>query len=355
MLSMSLASPMRKPSREPCRICGEALIFSWPPAMTMSASPHLIACAARCVALSPLPHTLPIVMPGTLSGNPARMSACRAGFWPTPAVSTCPMITSEICSGCTLDRASSARMIWAPNSAAGTLPMAPLNLPTPDRTAAVMTTSFMCSSSVRNCEFCPRPPSSGPVLLLQHVRSRRFGNGREAGARASQRRWGHPRTARVLRKPMLPDRPPQAGLRTCRIEPLLRRERFGGFHPGAHAVAPPRMTGAADDAGIVAARCQQKRKVGRARQRARLIDRLPRCNVIGLRADDEHRHADRREIDAPAFRPELAACQRVVEIELAQIFGVHAARHARAVRVPGHQIVGRHPLAAKVGIDGRRP
>jgi hypothetical protein len=45
---------------------------------------------------SPLPQTSPIVMPGTLSGNPARINACRAGFWPTPAVSTCPMITWEI-------------------------------------------------------------------------------------------------------------------------------------------------------------------------------------------------------------------------------------------------------------------
>src|ERR1700722_14165017 len=148
MLSMSLASPMRKPSREPCRTCGDALMFSWPPAMTMSASPHLIACAARCVALSPLPQTLPIVMPGTLSGRPARMSACRAGVWPTPAVSTCPKITSEICSGCSWERTSSARMIWAPKSAAGTLPIAPLNFPTADRTAAVMTISFMCLYSV---------------------------------------------------------------------------------------------------------------------------------------------------------------------------------------------------------------
>src|SRR6202011_5532524 len=34
-----------------------------------------------------------------------------------------------------------------PRSAAGTLPIAPLNLPTAERTAAVMTTSFMCSPS----------------------------------------------------------------------------------------------------------------------------------------------------------------------------------------------------------------
>jgi hypothetical protein len=48
------------------------------------------------LAFSPLPQTLPMVMPGMLWGNPARIDACRAGFWPAPAVSTCPMITSEI-------------------------------------------------------------------------------------------------------------------------------------------------------------------------------------------------------------------------------------------------------------------
>ena len=70
MLSTSFASPMRKPSREPVSTCGDALMFSWPPAMMISASPHLIACAARCVALRPLPQTLPMVIAGTMSGKP---------------------------------------------------------------------------------------------------------------------------------------------------------------------------------------------------------------------------------------------------------------------------------------------
>src|SRR5450759_3142452 len=43
MVSTSLASPMRKPSREPASTCGEMLMFSWPPAMIISASPALIA------------------------------------------------------------------------------------------------------------------------------------------------------------------------------------------------------------------------------------------------------------------------------------------------------------------------
>ena len=99
MLSTSLASPMRKPSREPASTCDEMLMFSCPPAMMMSASPALIACAARCVALSPEPHTLLMVIAGTMSGRPARIAAWRAAFWPTPAVSTWPRMTSEICSG----------------------------------------------------------------------------------------------------------------------------------------------------------------------------------------------------------------------------------------------------------------
>jgi hypothetical protein len=53
-------------------------------------------------------------------------------------------------------------------------------------------------------------------------------------------------------------------------------------------MAPPRVNRAADDAGIVAARCQQKGIVGGTRQAARLVDRLPRRDVIGFRADDEH-------------------------------------------------------------------
>src|SRR5271165_446003 len=146
MLSMSLASPMRNPSREPCSTWDEALMFSWPPAMMMSASPHLMACAAKCTAFRPLPHTFPIVISGTLSGIPERMSAWRAGFWPTPAVRTCPRMTSETCAGLTPVRASNALMIWAPRSAAGTLAIDPPNFPTAERSAAVMTTSFIAIS-----------------------------------------------------------------------------------------------------------------------------------------------------------------------------------------------------------------
>ena len=50
-------------------------MFSCPPAITISASPALMAWAARCVAFSPEPHTLLIVMAGIMSGSPALISA----------------------------------------------------------------------------------------------------------------------------------------------------------------------------------------------------------------------------------------------------------------------------------------
>ena len=65
IVSMSFASPMRKPSREPSSTCGDALMFSWPPAITMSASPHCTACAASMTAFRPEPQTLLMVIAGT--------------------------------------------------------------------------------------------------------------------------------------------------------------------------------------------------------------------------------------------------------------------------------------------------
>ena len=86
------------------------LMLSWPPATTISASPALIACAARCVAFSPEPQTLLMVIAGIMSGSPARIDAWRAPFMPMPAVSTCPRITSDTCPGSSPVLASSARI-----------------------------------------------------------------------------------------------------------------------------------------------------------------------------------------------------------------------------------------------------
>ena len=56
---------MRWPSRLPSSTCGLALMFSWPPAMTISLSPSRIACAASITALRPEPQTLLMVIAGT--------------------------------------------------------------------------------------------------------------------------------------------------------------------------------------------------------------------------------------------------------------------------------------------------
>ncbi len=118
-------------------------MFSWPPATTISASPFAIDCAASITAFSPDPQTTLIVIAGTETGMPALISAWRAGFWPEPAVSTWPMITSETWSGDSFARSSTPLMTWAPSSGAGILPIVPPNLPTAVRAAATMTMSSM--------------------------------------------------------------------------------------------------------------------------------------------------------------------------------------------------------------------
>src|SRR5512137_215015 len=106
-----------------------------------------MACAASMTAFRPEPHTLLIVMAGTVTGSPALITACRAGFWPTPAVSTWPMITSSTWSGFTPARASTSLMTIAPSSDAGILASEPPNLPMAVRAAATMTALDIVFSS----------------------------------------------------------------------------------------------------------------------------------------------------------------------------------------------------------------
>lgn len=141
IVSTSFQSPMRWPSREPGSTCGARLMLSWPPAMMMSESPSRIACAASITAFRPEPQTLLIVNAGTVTGRPALMTAWRAGFWPTPAVSTWPRMTSLIWSGCRPLLRSSSWMTIAPSSLAGVFDSVPPNLPIGVRVAATMTMS----------------------------------------------------------------------------------------------------------------------------------------------------------------------------------------------------------------------
>ena len=76
---------------------------------------------------------------GASTGMPAPIEACRAGFWPAPAVRIWPMMTSDTSPGSTRARSSAALMATLPSSCAGRLASAPLNEPTGVRAALAMT------------------------------------------------------------------------------------------------------------------------------------------------------------------------------------------------------------------------
>ena len=80
-------------------------------------------------------------------GTPAAIAACRAGFWPVSAVSTCPMMTSSTSSPATFERSSAASMATLPRLEAGTVAKAPLKAPIGVRAALAIITSVMEESS----------------------------------------------------------------------------------------------------------------------------------------------------------------------------------------------------------------
>ncbi|MCY1219054.1 hypothetical protein D9M72_310120 [compost metagenome] len=80
MVSTSFQSPMRWPLRELGSTCGAMLMFSWPPAITISLSPVATACAASITAFRPEPHTALMVSAGVSLVPPPLSQAWRAGF-----------------------------------------------------------------------------------------------------------------------------------------------------------------------------------------------------------------------------------------------------------------------------------
>ena len=66
------------------------------------------------------PQTLLTVVAPTAGDRPAPIAACRATFWPRPAPSTLPKITSSTCSGGTFARSMAALMAVLPKAGAGT-------------------------------------------------------------------------------------------------------------------------------------------------------------------------------------------------------------------------------------------
>src|SRR5438477_2645625 len=93
-------------------------IDSMPPATTTWWSPARIIWSAISTARIDDAQTLLIVSEPTSIGSPAPIDACRAGAWPAPPCSTCPMITYSTSSFWTPARSSAARITIAPSSVA---------------------------------------------------------------------------------------------------------------------------------------------------------------------------------------------------------------------------------------------
>ena len=130
------------------------LIFSIPPATTISASPHIIACAPNITDFIPEAHTLFIVVQATSLDKPAKIAACLAGACPTPACTTLPIYTSFTKAGSRFILFNAPLMAIAPNCGAGTLDNAPIKLPIGVRTADTITTFFIFEIFLNySCEF----------------------------------------------------------------------------------------------------------------------------------------------------------------------------------------------------------
>ncbi len=140
-----------------------------------------------------------------------------------------------------------------------------------------------------------------------------------------------------------------------RLHPILRCQMRLGKPARANAVVALGMDRAGHDPCVVAAGGQQEGEVVRADEVVHLVDRLPRRDVIGLGAHDEHRHADVRQPDQLAADRKAVRRELVVEVEPIQILRMHPPRHARAVGIPGHQVDHSIALALEVLVDDGLP
>ena len=113
---------------------------STPAAMTMSYAPAITPWAAKWTDCCDDPHCRSIVVPGTVSGQPAPSTALRPMFRPwLPTCMTQPMITSSTSAGSRSLRSTSAFSTSAARSAGCQPESFPLRLPPAVRTASTMT------------------------------------------------------------------------------------------------------------------------------------------------------------------------------------------------------------------------
>ena len=139
-------------------------MHSCPPAMTISAVPFSMLCAASCTAFRPDPQTRLTVIALIVTGSPACSAVWRAGFCPHPAVSTCPIMTSSTASADTLLCDSSAFTTMAPSCTALCVAISPIKRPVGVRNAATITASFFICLHTR-ISGTTSGTRSGPAVL----------------------------------------------------------------------------------------------------------------------------------------------------------------------------------------------
>src|SRR5712671_4827288 len=122
-------------------------MLSMPPATTISESPVWIPWAARATAFKPDPQTLLMVSAATSGRRPPPSAACRAGFCPSPADTTLPMMTSSTLDGARPARSHAARMTRLPSCGAVKGFNVPWNFPMGVRTALRITGCFIGASA----------------------------------------------------------------------------------------------------------------------------------------------------------------------------------------------------------------
>src|SRR5580698_1463077 len=177
------------------------------------------------------------------------------------------------------------------------------------------------------------------VLSLQHVFTRPIAENVVTFCWISQTWRRRILRPGMRREPFLPPGPPGTLMQRGLFEPFGGRAIRGRVLPRQLAKAPARMHRTTDDAGIVAAARQYIGVVAGSGQPTRLVGRLPRRDMIGLRAKHHHGHNDGLEVYRSPVDFEAPVRQVVLKVQLLQVLAVHAPGHARAVAVPSHQVV----------------
>src|ERR1700722_8781032 len=155
-------------------------------------------------------------------------------------------------------------------------------------------------------------------------------------------------------KPSIPFQPPRPILRSRLALPFFRAQRSGAGVANANAEMAVRMTGFADNTGVMAPRSQHESQFAIVQQ-MQLENRMPGRDMVTLRPDDKHRQLHVSQRERATANLEATLCKIIVEEQAFQILDVHTHRQTSAIGVPGHQVVRYIVLAEQIVADRMRP